>query len=668
MSRYTFTEGEIKQVEEILINWNKFCIERRKVLENFDDNIGVQAVPWSWKTTLLVAKLFLLAQRINFENEAVCILTHTNVAVDEIKKKVKKAKLNNNVEKTFIDNIERILKFPNYIWTLQSFVDKYLAIPWYIEIYWKRPSKIDDGYVEQLLKRLFYDKLSNDTKKWISYIFVNGKNSFKWYDTWLSRLYKTYFKQKWNNWELVFKKSQIYQEIKISVPPKTKKQQDRYNDIFKVKIEQIVDNWYLTFQEANYFAENYFNSHNLLIRRFINNRFQFIFLDEIQDTNWIHINLLNEIFFKSNCLIQWFWDKNQAILNWDNDEWYLFKLFDNNLEITSSKRLSKEIANWVWKCSINPLELDGIESRNIPIYFYIYDNSSKNKILDFYKEKIEEHKEKWTSLYWKNWVFKIIWRTHNWIKEYFPSYEWKEKIRKDYFLDYFQKIDDLEFKKEGFKIYKDNILEAIIRFCNLSWIKNWDKWFSKMTFLKYLKDNNEDYLNEMLINIYIWAQKINNLNFLSQETDKEIKEFLWRFEKDWIKLNLEDNFLNSSKNYPLLITSYEENWTNSEANPAFEYWSIHWIKWETHTWTLILDIKFKHENNKRILEYINDDSIKNDKWDDIKDSIKLYYVWMTRATHLLIIWINKSLYKNWNIDFLYNYVNKDNIFPQEFIL
>lgn len=665
MPRYTFTTNEIRQVEEILISWNNFCPERRRILEDFDNNIDVQAVPWSWKTTLLVAKLFLLAQRINFETESVCILTHTNVAVDEIKKKVKRSKLNNNVEKSFIDNIERILKFPNYIWTLQSFIDKYLAIPWYLKAYWKRPNRIDDDYVNSILKKLFYEKLSPDTRKWISMIY----NTWRWYqiqnnNAWVARLNKTYLRLK--DWipELFFWKTNQYWKININTPPTTELQKTRYEDLLNIKLEQVANDWYLTFQEANYFAENYFNNYNLLIRKFLGNRFKFVFLDEIQDTNWIHINLLNQIFKNSSCLIQWFWDKNQAILEWDNDEWYRFTLFDKEEEIKSSRRLSKEIATWVWKCSITPLELEWIEERNIPIYFYVYDDSCKDNLLEFYKERIEEHKEKFESIDIEDRVFKIIWRTHNWIKDYIPSYEWKEKNRKEYFLDYFQKIDDLEFQKEWFKVYKDNIIEAIIRFCNISWIKNWDKWFSKSTFLKFLKDTDEEYFNKLLSNIYIWSKKINDSTFLSTESDNTIKELLWKIEKDWIKLAFNNAFFNTSRSYPIISPLEEEWWLEISSDSwLFEYWSIHWVKWETHTWTLILDIKSWTESNNRIFQFINDDTNKESEWKNKKNSIKLFYVWMTRATHLLVIWINKSLYRDWGTSFLSN-IDDTYLFPK----
>ena len=54
-----------------------------------------------------MAKLFLLAQKIDFEKESVCILTHTNVAINEIKKRLKKARQNHSIEKNFLYNIAK---------------------------------------------------------------------------------------------------------------------------------------------------------------------------------------------------------------------------------------------------------------------------------------------------------------------------------------------------------------------------------------------------------------------------------------------------------------------------------------------------------------------------------------------------------------------------------
>ena len=49
-------------------------------------------------------------------NQGICVLTNTNVSIDEIK-----SKLGNKADILF--------KYPNHFGTIQSFVDKFLAIP-----------------------------------------------------------------------------------------------------------------------------------------------------------------------------------------------------------------------------------------------------------------------------------------------------------------------------------------------------------------------------------------------------------------------------------------------------------------------------------------------------------------------------------------------------------
>ena len=80
----------IRKIEEILLNGKSFDRPRRKILLDNRNCFLVQACPGSGKTTLLVAKLILLAQTVDFSKERICVLTHTNIAVDEIKKKIEK--------------------------------------------------------------------------------------------------------------------------------------------------------------------------------------------------------------------------------------------------------------------------------------------------------------------------------------------------------------------------------------------------------------------------------------------------------------------------------------------------------------------------------------------------------------------------------------------------
>lgn len=100
-----------------------------------------QAAPGSGKTTLLGAKLALMAARWPHERRGICILTHTNVARDEIENCLRSA-----------PHGGRLLAYPHFIGTIQSFVNRFLALPWLrtrgIEV-----QEIDDEDFEERFSR-----------------------------------------------------------------------------------------------------------------------------------------------------------------------------------------------------------------------------------------------------------------------------------------------------------------------------------------------------------------------------------------------------------------------------------------------------------------------------------------------------------------------------------
>ncbi|SGZ20797.1 UvrD-helicase domain-containing protein, partial [Moritella viscosa] len=102
----------------------------------------IQACPGAGKTTSLIAKLDILASKMPFPNKSgILVLTHTNVAVNEIKSKLGY-------------NGSKILRYPNHVGTFQSFVNKYLAIPMYVKIFGKKPEAIDSEIFNEKLVSL----------------------------------------------------------------------------------------------------------------------------------------------------------------------------------------------------------------------------------------------------------------------------------------------------------------------------------------------------------------------------------------------------------------------------------------------------------------------------------------------------------------------------------
>lgn len=83
------------------------------------DTLDIEACPGSGKTTLLVAKLAILARKWTDSRRGLCVLSHTNVARREIE-----TRLGNTAAG------QRLLGYPHFIGTIHGFANEFLALPW----------------------------------------------------------------------------------------------------------------------------------------------------------------------------------------------------------------------------------------------------------------------------------------------------------------------------------------------------------------------------------------------------------------------------------------------------------------------------------------------------------------------------------------------------------
>ena len=110
------SDDDIDWVEDLLkINFDE---DRRRIIKSLESR-DVQAFPGTGKTTLLVGKLAILARKWNYSNCGICVLSHTNVAREEIEERLGKT-----------EEGSRLLSYPHFIGTLHSFFDSFVSIPW----------------------------------------------------------------------------------------------------------------------------------------------------------------------------------------------------------------------------------------------------------------------------------------------------------------------------------------------------------------------------------------------------------------------------------------------------------------------------------------------------------------------------------------------------------
>ncbi|MFM2488798.1 UvrD-helicase domain-containing protein [Enterococcus avium] len=87
MDEIVITDEDIDWVESIMEGDISFDKERRDIIKDLR-SIDIQAFPGSGKTTVLVAKLAILANKWTSTSSGICVLSHTNVAREEIEKRI----------------------------------------------------------------------------------------------------------------------------------------------------------------------------------------------------------------------------------------------------------------------------------------------------------------------------------------------------------------------------------------------------------------------------------------------------------------------------------------------------------------------------------------------------------------------------------------------------
>lgn len=111
------TDADVDWVIE-LMGLEPLDEHRRDFLKSMD-TLDVAACPGSGKTTLVVAKLAILARHWNSRMQGICVLSHTNAAREEIEKRLGGTEVG-----------QRLLRFPHYIDTIHGFTARFLASPW----------------------------------------------------------------------------------------------------------------------------------------------------------------------------------------------------------------------------------------------------------------------------------------------------------------------------------------------------------------------------------------------------------------------------------------------------------------------------------------------------------------------------------------------------------
>lgn len=605
---FEITDEDIQYAEGILFSeGGSFDDKRINFIKNLE-TIDLQAVPGSGKTTALLAKLLILERKLPLKNGAgILVLSHTNTAIDEIKKKLQA-------------HCPKLLSYPNFIGTIQSFVDKFLAIPCGHNLLGVRISWVDkDKYEESILSK--FNKIAwDDSKGKPKSLFYGRHKDSAQKAAQLSTTKESVILDGLCNEEIkTLYFNYLFDEIKIWRTGETllkDKANLKYKSI-KVIIEEVFAHGIISYNYAYNLGEYYLSKFPDVATQ-LRKRFKYIFVDEMQDMDEIQYKLLESLFAPentSNNIYQRIGDINQSIYN-------LVKLEDvwvqrNNLHsILGSHRLTKEtaqIVNCFAHVSGDKYQIEGKrETLNKP-HILLYTDETLENVIQCFNSLISDYRAKEQLPNFGKYPIKVIawnteWKTEEErqdktklrLTDYYPSYEKNlQKPKPDYdcllaYLVYYDKRDST------LRAVSKNIINAILKCLRLENVLYGDsRYFTKTYLYKHLSEydtkNGTNQIDELNSKLYLWSIKTieGKMSEVQNEFTSYMAEFLKLFGSGVSKSS---NFLSGSvlqEPIPVEADRDDDSTNNIDAIS-----SVHSIKGETHCATLYLESAHggKHES------------------------------------------------------------------------
>ena len=595
------TDEDIERVEEKFgLTFDDESKEFIKCLESKD----IQACPGAGKTTSLVTKLDILSNFMPFtDNSGVLVLTHTNVAVDEIKKKLGA-------------NAQKVLGYPNHVGTFQSFINKYLAIPMYVKLLDKKPERIDS----EKFYSIFQNRLDNINEYHRNWLQERADEKFISVLKFIEELVLVDdVSLQYNGRNIITTRSTMFSAIKtISKIPSS-----------------IIKDGYLTYEYCYKLALKYLEDYPQIIEVF-KKRFKYIFVDEAQDTDDRQFEILNKI-FDDDSIIQRIGDNNQAIFNFSGKKEEGWQIEENFIEIKDTKRLSKLIAEQVIKVADNPQELNGNDIVDIQPTIIIFDDVEQ--VIPKFSELIVEHNLHTN----EKSIFKVVGgvgksnANGHTIIDYYPNYTQSENNSLDY-DNLLEKLENSAVENIQLKDYRSVFLDIIKDYLKNKNIKNQDKNFTNNSLLNLLKENDEEIYASFKLLLLQMTDKLASSECIMDEMQTLLQIFLnlltETVDNDFLNKIIKNYKINFDKKAQHNIYKYDNNGINFDINIS----TIHKVKGETHTATLVIETYNRAYDLYHLLKLLQGKRFAGAN----TDKKKLMYVAMSRATDFLCLAMHRE--------------------------
>ena len=621
MADWDISDQDIESTEKLLLPVGAHFPDDARMVIRCWHSTDVAACPGSGKTTVLLAKLKILADRMPFENGAgICVLSHTNVAVDEIKKRLS-------------DYADKLLGYPNYIGTIQSFVDRFVTLPYLKRIAGRNVQAVDNRtYAQHMLNRM----QRGGKYRALEYV---AKRNYETGGQFSERIDHTQALHLMNGALYAGRQSRPL----AGADTKSVTQ-------FKTLIcDLLKEEGIIRYQDAYSYAEASVRELSDSYTDLFSNRFRYVFIDEYQDCDLTQRQAIDALFNSQKCTVIKIGDSDQAIYNSGENETPDWLPVEGFLQIQSSCRYSQEIADVISNLKKDKSRIvSSAGTKAIKPIILLFDIEKIDRVLDGFISALDKYQ-----LYDNKGIYKAIGAVKKEdsaglkIGSYWSEFDGSVKTKSDH--NYWISIDEICKELVDGKLYlaERAVCKLLCRVFHYLDIKHPDtgRDFTMSSLKKILDEEYSD----------IYRQKLYELSCCENYERKTVDSFFRQIIKDILEINnarlrkvfvaLPDYFLKEPINGETHNESKEKNvFIDPIRGRRIVFDTIHGVKGETHDATLYLETYRQGASDlNRILPYYGAGKVRKSSLYDY--SRKLAYVGFSRPRKLLCVAMQSKTYE-----------------------
>jgi len=440
--------------------------------------------------------------------------------------------------------------------------------------------------------------------------------------------------------------------------------------------EELFKEGVLSFDDAYDLAFRYIREKDLDFSRFSDKRFQYLFVDEVQDCDKHQVELIKALFADNKVVVQRFGDYCQAIFEGEGSNGVeIEELKDDSVHyIHDSNRFGESIAKPLRTLCMEDNHLlignDDVHSLKpiiityedpllvLPKYVELLGSTKISGMDDLSVLEIANKEKQEDPLHRVNvkacgWVGKkAVNEQKRFIESYFPTFERKKtgtRTESNSFNDFIPN-NPLSTAKDNASL----IIQGVLKFLDLCDVKNGNRRYNRTTLLAYLSSVNEEEKETFLSKVVNWS-----MFAVKSNRDEEIpalKESLYQYMIETMLPMFGKEVTDAANTFFNANSSDQDNPAKEQGNIYhgngidIEVATVHAVKGETHASTLYLETAYygRHES-----EYLSQ-QFKGVPYAGIDDkmlrALKVVYVGMSRPRYLLCVAIQKDRFDQMNCD------------------